>query len=86
MRNSSAVSRFDDELRRVFARIRENPNQFPEYGLLAVQNGQPFFYAVRRVILVKFPYSVFFYVRQGTAIVLAVAHAKRRPGYWTGRH
>jgi hypothetical protein len=31
------------------------------------------------------PYVVFFYVRQGTAIVLAIAHGKRRPGYWAER-
>jgi hypothetical protein len=32
-----------------------------------------------------FPYVLVFYVRQASAIVLAIAHAKRRPGYWADR-
>jgi plasmid stabilization system protein ParE len=86
MRNPGAAARFDEMLRGIFARIREASDQFPEHGLLAVRNGRPLFYLVRRAVLPRpFPYAVFFYVREGVAIVLAVAHAKRRPGYWTDR-
>jgi plasmid stabilization system protein ParE len=86
MRNPGAASRFDQTLRGIFARIREGSDQFPEHGLLAVQNGRPLFFLVRRAVFPpSFRYVVFFYVREGVAIVLAVAHAKRRPGYWTDR-
>jgi plasmid stabilization system protein ParE len=85
MRNPGAAQRFDTALRRLFAAIREDPTQFREHGLLAVQNGRPLFYPVRRAGLERFPYVVFFYVRRGTAIVLAIAHGRRRPGYWSER-
>jgi hypothetical protein len=44
------------------------------------------FVAVRRAVLPKpFPFIVFFYMRERTAIVLAVAHSKRRRGYRSER-
>ena len=66
--------------------IEENPHQFEEHGLLAVRNGRTLLYAVRRALFPRpFPYVVFFYVRQTNAIVLAIAHGRRRPGYWAER-
>jgi plasmid stabilization system protein ParE len=86
MRNPGAAARFDEMLRGILSRIREAPDQFPEHGLLAVQNGRPVFHVVRRAVLPQtFPFVVFFYVRERVAIVLAIAHARRRPGYWSQR-
>jgi plasmid stabilization system protein ParE len=39
----------------------------------------------RRKILARFPYVIFFRVDADTVVVLAVAHSKRRPGYWADR-
>jgi hypothetical protein len=39
----------------------------------------------RRRVLEKFPYSVIFQEKEEVILVAAVAHAKRRPGYWRGR-
>ena len=39
----------------------------------------------RRVRLDGFPYSVVYGLLGDRAIVLAVAHEKRRPGYWRRR-
>jgi plasmid stabilization system protein ParE len=39
----------------------------------------------RAKVLSRFPYVVFFRVDGEVAEVVAVAHAKRRPGYWLGR-
>ena len=39
---------------------------------------------VRRVPLRSFPYSLY-YVVQPRVIVVAFAHARRRPGYWARR-
>jgi plasmid stabilization system protein ParE len=36
----------------------------------------------RRRVLRRFPYSVWFEVLESTVTVLAVAHHRRRPGYW----
>lgn len=40
---------------------------------------------VRRVLLDRFPYAVVFEVRAEELLVVAVAHTKRRPGYWRDR-
>jgi hypothetical protein len=86
MRSPGAAARFDQMLREILTRIREAPDQFPEHGLLAVQNDRPLFYMVRRAVLPQtFPFVVFFYVRERVAIVIAIAHTRRRPGYWTER-
>ncbi|HEV3193008.1 MAG TPA: hypothetical protein VGY54_21020 [Polyangiaceae bacterium] len=80
------LSDFDQALNAIFDRIEENAHQFGEHGLLAVPNGRTLLYPVRRAILPgPFPYVVFFYVRQANAIVLAIAHGRRRPGYWARR-
>ncbi|MCB9762430.1 MAG: type II toxin-antitoxin system RelE/ParE family toxin [Alphaproteobacteria bacterium] len=40
---------------------------------------------VRRVIVRRFPYGVFYVVEDGELVVLAVAHGRREPGYWLSR-
>jgi hypothetical protein len=72
---------------RCFDRIKEDPMQFVEHGLLAVQlEERPLFFSVRRVLLPKpFPYVVFYYRRENAVVVLAIAHGRRRPGYWVER-
>jgi plasmid stabilization system protein ParE len=42
-------------------------------------------YNTRRFLLRRFPYSVFYRVDANQVIVIAVAHAHRRPGYWRSR-
>lgn len=41
----------------------------------------------RKMVLTRFPYVVFFRfdANHEEVIVVAVAHSKRRPGYWVGR-
>ena len=41
--------------------------------------------AIRRHVLRHFPYTVFYETRGKTVTVLAVAHQRRRPGYWRVR-
>jgi hypothetical protein len=36
-------------------------------------------------MLQKFPYSLFYTIDSGDLLILAVAHHRRRPGYWVGR-
>ena len=40
---------------------------------------------VRSRILRRFPYSVLYVIDTGMIVVLAVAHHRRRPGYWLRR-
>jgi toxin ParE1/3/4 len=39
----------------------------------------------RRSVLRRFPYVIFYEIRQHTLEIVAVAHARRRPGYWIRR-
>jgi len=39
----------------------------------------------RRFVLRRFPYVVFYQVRGKTMEIVAVAHARREPGYWRSR-
>lgn len=40
---------------------------------------------VRRVLVRRFPYAVFFVPGPDGLLVLAVAHVRRKPGYWNDR-
>jgi plasmid stabilization system protein ParE len=42
-------------------------------------------YGTRRFILPNFPFSIVYRVHQDAVQVVAVAHHRRRPGYWRGR-
>ena len=39
----------------------------------------------RRCLVQKFPYSIIFSIEPEFILVVAVAHAKRKPGYWHDR-
>lgn len=39
----------------------------------------------RRFFLRRFPYSIIYLIAEEELQILAVAHHKRRPGYWTNR-
>jgi plasmid stabilization system protein ParE len=56
--------------------IGEQPERFPVWGANR---------RYRFLVLDRFPYLVFFHLREQGAEVVAIAHAKRRPGYWVGR-
>lgn len=39
----------------------------------------------RRLLLDRFPFSVIYRTKGSTVLILAIAHQRRRPGYWKGR-
>jgi toxin ParE1/3/4 len=45
------------------------------------RKGHPY----RRYVLRRFPFVLFFVIEGTTIRIVAVAHAKRGPGYWLGR-
>lgn len=69
----SAVA-FAQEVAAAVSRIAETPMRFP-----AAEHG------TRRGVLDRFPYNVFYRVGTEEIVVVAIAHHKRRPGYWSGR-
>jgi plasmid stabilization system protein ParE len=40
----------------------------------------------RRALVSRFPYQVVYRLRPGEIVIVAVAHLKRRPGYWKNRN
>lgn len=73
-RSALAAAAFLQELTRAVQRIRVAPERYPtaEHG-------------TRRIVLEQFPFTAFYLVRRDEAFVVAVAHHKRRPGYWAAR-
>jgi plasmid stabilization system protein ParE len=81
------AERFERAVMAIVDRIDEAPEQFPKHGIITVNTeARPLFFDVRKAVLPRtFPLVVFYYLRSGEPHILAFAHAKRRPGYWTER-
>jgi len=65
---------FEDDFDRVVSRVQMAPRQFPEL--------EP---QVRRAMLDRFPYGVFFIVDDDVVTVFAVLHLHRDPETWRER-
>jgi plasmid stabilization system protein ParE len=66
--------RFVGEVRESLRRIADNPLRFPNVDK-----------DVRRALLHKFPYSIYFVNEPEAAAIIAVLHQHRRPGAWKSR-
>jgi plasmid stabilization system protein ParE len=54
--------------------IRSAPRRWPAY-----------LYGTRRFVIQRFPFSVVYLDDPDRALIVAVAHGKRKPGYWKRR-
>jgi hypothetical protein len=70
---------FLDELARAFAVIERWPQAFPRMPTRKALR------EVRGYALHRFPYTVVYEVRPAELLILAIAHAGRRPNYWARR-
>jgi plasmid stabilization system protein ParE len=52
----------------------------PEIGATAYEDAKS-----RRVLVARFPYHVIYRLEDGEIVILAIAHMKRRPGFWKHR-
>jgi len=66
---------FREDLEAALGRIRRNPKAFSFYDATVI----------RKCLLHRFPYTVFFEELDTVIWVRAVAHQKRKPGYWLDR-
>ena len=73
-RNIAAAEAFMEELDRIIDRIGDYP-----------EAGAPYLSGTRRYLMRRFPFFVVYRVRRRIRQVLAVAHGRRRPGYWRKR-
>ena len=67
-------NRFYDEIERLITEIRRQPDRFLRLHPPA-----------RRALSREFPYSVVYLDQPDRIWIVAVMHAKRRPGYWRDR-
>src|SRR5688500_4646538 len=74
LRSQTAEERFHQELRAAIASIREAPHRWP----LDTDD-------LRQCRLSGFPYRLIYWTEGDYSLVVAIAHSKRRPGYWKGR-
>jgi plasmid stabilization system protein ParE len=52
----------------------------PEIGATISADGQ-----TRRALVDRFPYQLVYRLRPTEIVIVAIAHLKRRPGYWKNR-
>lgn len=73
-RSDTAAPRFMVRLESAFERIDRAPQEFP-----VVHRD------VRRALLARFPYAIFFVIEPSAIVVLAVLHQAVHPGVWRER-
>jgi plasmid stabilization system protein ParE len=72
--SARAASRFKEELRRAESSVTKHP-----------QSWSPYLHGTRYFKLDRFPYALVYVERADRIVGIAVAHLKRRPGYWRKR-
>jgi plasmid stabilization system protein ParE len=74
-RSSHAPAALMEELDNAIKSILDNPRRWPIFEL-----------DFRRLPLFRFPYSIVYREKSGGVVqILAIAHGRRRPGYWQAR-
>jgi len=73
-RSPAAASSFLDQFEQAISRLMKSPDTWPRHK-----------HGTRRYILRLFPFQVIYLVGRDTIEVVAVAHDKRKPGYWAPR-
>ncbi|MBI5025569.1 MAG: type II toxin-antitoxin system RelE/ParE family toxin [Nitrospirae bacterium] len=62
------------EVERAVASIAESPETWPKF------DGE-----LRRRLVRRFPFGILYYIESEEIVIVAVAHLRRRPGYWKKR-
>lgn len=73
-RSHRAALRFEEAVDEAYGRIASDPVQFA-----AIDERH------RECLVTKFPFRIVYRIEPTRILVVAVAHAKRRPEYWSAR-
>ncbi len=73
-RSPMAAEGFTSELDVATTAIEQAPEAWPPYD-----------HGTRRFLLRRFPYFLVYRIEPTRVVIVAVAHAHRRPGYWKDR-
>ena len=73
-RSSLSAFAFAQTVANAISRISDAPNTFPlaDHG-------------TRKFVLQRFPFNIFYRISETQIVIVALAHQKRRPGYWSDR-
>ena len=72
--SGQAADGFYEELIPALDSVQEQPGLYPQY-----------LHGTQRAVLARYPFSVIYRELLNEIQIVAVAHAKRRPGYWRAR-
>jgi plasmid stabilization system protein ParE len=72
--SEDAATDFVAEVFTAIRKIREAPHRWPSY-----------LHGTRRYVLDRFPFSILYLETSELVNIVAVAHSKRKPGYWRRR-
>jgi plasmid stabilization system protein ParE len=72
--SEDAADGFYEELLPAIDRVQQRPQLYP-----------PYLYGTQRAVLDRYPFSIVYREEPREIQIIAVAHAKRRPGYWMKR-
>ena len=73
-RDHAVAERFQQELETAQTTIQRSPDAWAEY-----------MHGTRRYLLKRYPYVVVYRVTEDRIEVIAIAHGRRKPGYWADR-
>ena len=73
-RSLLAARAFTLELDHSVKMVQEAPERWPQFGLRA-----------RRYVMPRFPFSLIYRLKGHGVEIIAIAHHKRKPGYWHSR-
>ncbi|HXE53440.1 MAG TPA: type II toxin-antitoxin system RelE/ParE family toxin [Tepidisphaeraceae bacterium] len=73
-RSVKAAAAFEAEIAHAMERIAAAPDRYP-----------PYVDESRRILLRRFPFAIIYRLNADRIEIVAVAHGRRRPGYWRNR-
>ena len=73
-RNPKVAGYFLHQLDHAISRIADSPITWPTY-----------YFGTRRYIFSQFPFQIIYREREDVIEIIAIAHGRRRPGYWKER-
>ncbi|MFQ5644947.1 MAG: type II toxin-antitoxin system RelE/ParE family toxin [Thiogranum sp.] len=73
-RSLLAARAFTQELNHSVEIVQEDPDRWPRFGTRA-----------RRYVMPRFPFSLIYRLKGQEVEIIAIAHHKRKPGYWHSR-
>jgi toxin ParE1/3/4 len=80
-----AAKRWDRERPGSGSRLLTAVEQTTDRVSAAAEQGSPYLHDTRRFIVHRFPFSTVYVSRVPTNHVIAIAHHRRKPGYWRRR-